>query len=92
MTIKKLSAMPYAQAHTEHFDNGDIALVSYVTVVATLTNEGWLTVHGLYSNTTRRHISAFMKEYTGLDYYTAKQCYTDNHRINIHTGEIEEIG
>ena len=83
MIIKKLKAMPYAQAHTEQYDNGDIALVSYVTVVATLSNDGWLNVYGLYSNTTRRHISAFMKEYTGLDYYTAKQCYTDKHQINI---------
>lgn len=92
MTITKLKEMPYAQAHVEHFDNGDIALVSYVTVVATISNDGWLTVYGLYSNTTRKHISAFMKEYTTLDYYTAKQCYTDKIRMNIHTGEIEEIG
>lgn len=91
MTIKKLSRMPYAQAHVEIHD-GTISLFSYVTMVADIDKDGWLTVYGLYSNTTRRHISAFMKEYTGLDYYTAKQCYTDNHRINIHTGEIEEIG
>lgn len=91
MEIKKLSAMPYAQAHVEIHENA-INLFSYVTLVAAIDKDGWLTVYGLYSRTTRKHISAFMKEYTGLDYYTAKQCYTDSLRINIHTGEIEEIG
>ena len=93
MTIKKLTAMPYAQAHVEKDDNGNIHLFSYVTLVATLTKNGWLTVFGLYSQTTRKHISAFMREYCSpCDYYTAKKCYTDGYRINVRTGEIKEIG
>lgn len=93
MTIKKLSAMPYAQAHIEIDDGGNIHLFSYVTLVATVTNEGWLTVNGLYSMTTRKHISAFMKEYCGvLDYQSAKSAYEGGYRINTHTGEIEELG
>lgn len=93
MTIKKLSAMPYAQAHIEIDDNGNVALFSYVTLVATITADGWLTVNGLYSMTTRKHISVFMREYgENLDYDAAKRAYEGNYRINIYTGEIEELG
>lgn len=94
MTIKKLTAMPYAQAHIEIDNDNNIHLFSYVTLVATITNEGWLTVNGLYSMTTRKHISAFMKEYGGgvLDYQSAKSAHEGGYRINIHTGEIEELG
>ena len=93
MIIKKLTAMPYAQAHVE-IDNGhNIHLFSYVTLVATITNEGWLSVFGLHSMTTRKHISAFIKEYTNgvLNYASAKAAYEDNYRINIYTGEIEGL-
>lgn len=46
MTIKKLSAMPYAQAHVEIDDDNNIHLFSYVTKVATITNDSWLTIYG----------------------------------------------
>ena len=87
-TIKKLSKMPYAQAHIEKFDDGTIYLFSYTTLVAEIDADGWLTIFGLYSATTRKHISAFMREYTGLDYQTAKACYKEDYKLNIHTGEI----
>lgn len=92
MTIKKLAKMPYAQAHVEIDEDGNISLWSYVTLVAELSADGWLSINGLYSATTRKHISAFMKEYTTLDYYTAKDCYDGKYRLNVHTGEIQEIG
>jgi hypothetical protein len=97
MTIKKLSAMPYAQAHVEIDDDNNIHLFSYVTKVATITNDSWLTIYGLYSATTRKHIGAFMKEYVIYsngnhgDYQLAKKIYNDNHRFNIETGEVIEI-
>ena len=90
MTLKKLTAMPYAQAHIEIDDDHNKTLFSYVTRVAELTSDGWLTVYGLHSMTTRKHIGAFMREYTNLDYYTAKAAYEGNYRINVETGEIEE--
>lgn len=90
-TIKKLSAMPYAQAHVEITEDRHIALFSYVTLVATIDKNGWLQVYGLHSQTTRRHISAFMKEYTPCDYSTAKFIYQKNMVINIHTGEVVEL-
>jgi threonine aldolase len=92
ITIKKLSAMPYAQAHIEIHEDGAVSLFSYVTLVAHITADGWLTVYGLYSATTRKHISAFMREYAHpCDYYTAKAIYNDNKMINIHTGEVEDL-
>lgn len=98
MTIKKLSRMPYAQAHVEIDDNGNIYLISYVTLVCELTADGWLTCTGTYSQTTRKHIGAFMREYVEYpngergNYYTAKHCYEGNYRFNVLTGEIEERG
>ena len=92
MTIKKLTAMPYAQAHIEIDTDKNINLFSYVTLVASITNDGWLTVYGLHSATTRRHISAFVKEYTDkLTYSDAKAAYEGNYSINIYTGEIAEL-
>lgn len=89
-TIKKLKSMPYAQAHIEIVDS-TIYLYSYTTLVCEINNDGWLYCYGLYSMTTRKHISAFMKEYTGLSYDNAKKCYEGNYCLNIHTGEILEI-
>lgn len=91
MTIRKLTKMPYANAHIEIDENGNIYLYSYVTLVAELTADGWLTVFGLYSMTTRRHISAFCSEYCGaVDYYYAKSAYEAGCSVNIETGEIAE--
>lgn len=91
MTIKKLTKMPYANAHIEIDENGNIYLYSYVTLVAELTADGWLTVFGLYSMTTRKHISAFCKEYCGVvDYHYAKSAYERGCSVNTETGEIAE--
>ena len=72
-TYTPLKAMPYAQAKVKRYPN-HIVLVSYQTEVAEIVG-GVLIVHGLYSMTTRRHISAFVREYCGIDYQTAKKCY-----------------
>ncbi len=97
MTIKKLSRMPYAQAHVEIDDEGNTYLFSYVTMVVEITADGWLTCTGTYSQTTRRHIGAFMREYVEWpngergDYFTAKNAYLGNYRYNINTGEVEDL-
>jgi hypothetical protein len=69
--------MPYAQAKVRTYEDGTIVLQSYTTDVITITPGGWLVVSGLYSATTRKHISAFVREYCGCDYYTAKKCYAE---------------
>ena len=91
---KRLKKMPYAQARVT-IDEKQIKLVSYVTEVIIIDKEtGWVTVTGLYSTTTRRHISAFVKEYfpAGYDYYTVKDMYNKNYYFNIFTGDIKFKG
>lgn len=88
MMIRKLSAMPYAQAHVEITPDGTTTLVSYTTDIITIRPNGWATVSGLYSMTTRKHISAFAKEYTSFNYATFRDIYEKSLALNIHTGEV----
>jgi hypothetical protein len=83
--------MPYAQAKVLVMDNGNTILRSYYTDVILLQADGWLTVNGLYSATTRKHIGAFMREYANADYQLAKQLYTDGYTYNIYTGEVVKL-
>lgn len=97
MTIKKLEKMPYAQAHIEIDKAGNISLFSYLTKVAEITADHWFTIYGLYSATTRKHISAFIWEYIRWPngergtYQEFRKLYDDGYRINLETGEIQEI-
>lgn len=90
--IKNLKFMPYAQAQVYiSEDECCIELKSYETIVARLYCGSWLTIHGLYSMTTRKHIKAFCKEYCDFDDFSLiKKLATQNIEYNIHTGEILE--
>ena len=93
--IRPLKEMPYAQACVRTYDNGIVVLQSYKTDVIYIIDD-WMTVTGIYSRTTIRHISAFMKEVSAkygvnLNYHTAKACWRDNYRMNLTTGEVEQI-
>lgn len=92
MEYKKLKYCPHGQAYVTVDEHGAISLVSYSTTVIVIDPMGWLTCSGTYSATTRRHIGAFMKEYTNMNYYTAKDAYLNNYAINIYTGEIIKLG
>lgn len=96
VTLKK---MPYAQAKVQIIESGAnlrCNLISYTTCVAHIIDGGWLLVNGLYSATTRRHLSAFASEYCGTDYSIIKKCYEKNLAYNIYnrifmdreTGEV----
>lgn len=85
---KKFNSHPYANCEIITLSNG-FALKSYNTIAATI-EDGWLKINGLYSATTRRHISWFVNEFAKMSYQTAKRLYTDNYRYNIFTGEISE--
>lgn len=89
---KRLSNMPYAQAGVIFGENGEVSLISYSTLVCTIDADGWLTCTGTYSQTTRKHIGAFMREYGhGLSYYDAKYCYEKDKALNIYTGEVKKL-
>ena len=87
--IKKLKTMPYAQAHIEI--NDDIYyLFSYFTLVATVRYEDgdkWIKCYGLYSATTRKHISAFAKEHD-VQFTDFKEIAGRPFEMNMMTGEI----
>lgn len=88
MTIfSPLQSMPYAQAKVKRLPNR-VALISYTTTVCEIIG-GVLIVYGLYSMTTRKHISAFMREF-GLDYSIAKTCYERGLGFDIVTREFVE--
>lgn len=88
--IKKLNTMPYAQAHTETID-GIQYLFSYNTLVATYRKDDddgtWIRCNGLYSATTRRHISAFARQ-NGLTFKDFKDIAGEPYELNIDTGEV----
>lgn len=90
---KKLKEMPYAQAVVIISDDECcIELKSYDTIVARLYCGSWLTINGLYSMTTRKHIKAFCKEYCGInDFSLIKHLATHYIDYDIHTGEINEL-
>lgn len=85
---EKLRAMPYAQAHIIRRQNA-VILVSYTTRVCAIVG-GQLVCNGLYSQTTRKHISAFCRQF-GTDYQTAKMCYERGLSYDLITGEITEL-
>lgn len=91
LSARPLSRMPYAQASVAEYPS-KIALISYKTLVAEIrrdANGAWLRVYGLYSATTRRHISAFMREFgMGNDYRVARMCAEMGHWYNLETGEV----
>lgn len=89
---KNLKYCPYGKAYAVIDDYGAISLISYTTTVIVIDPHGWLTCSGTYSATTRKHIGAFMKEYTPFSYQTAKDAFLNNYTINIHTGEIVKLG
>ena len=88
---KVLSKMPYSNAYVRIDNDGSITLVSYVTDVVKIDKDGWMDVTGLYSATTRKHISAFMSEYTNHDYYFAKKLCLDGVKYNVNTGEVVPV-
>lgn len=91
MLEKKLTAMPYAQAKVKMLSGFyHNELISYKTIVAAVRG-GWLYIYGLHSQTTRRHIGAYVLEYANIDYKTAKDLYEKKLKYNIYTGEVAPI-
>ena len=86
---KAVAGHKYAQAYENFFDDGTVELWSYTTRIISITPECWLSVTGLYSMTTIKHIGWFMRE-RGFTYQLAKQMYLDNKEFNINTGECRD--
>lgn len=94
--VKSVSPIPaheYAQAKIITLNNGTIILQSYNTIVASVTEDGWLECNGTYSRTTIKHIGWFMRivkaQFGYGDYYTAKSAYERGEMVNLLTGEVK---
>ena len=88
-TIKSNNGHNYAATYVRISDDNTVQLVSYTTTVIEINPEGWLSVNGLYSMTTIKHIGWFMRERC-MTYQLAKALYKDNKEYNIQTGEIRD--
>lgn len=92
--VKSLRKMPYAQACVRDYSDigkDTIVLQSYSTDVITV-HDGWFSCSGLYSMTTRKHISAFMWEYyPQWGFQLAKEWAGSGKEINLLTGEIRSM-
>ncbi len=90
--VRTLRKMPYAQAKV--WDYSDIGrdireLQSYRTVVI-IVIDGWMECMGLYSMTTRKHISAFLWEYyPHITFNTVKAIAGTGEKLNVLTGEVK---
>ena len=96
---RRLAAMPTAQAGIlDHVDainargryekRAGMTLMSYATPAATLTADGILTVSCLCSASTRRHVSAFLREFApAISYQDAKAAYNGGYSIDIENGD-----
>ena len=88
----KLKNHPYAQCSVRVLLDGSVVFTSYNTDVIYIDKDGWLYVSGLYSETTRKQIGYFLKEYVPqLNYYAIKKLYSKNLLFNIHTGELKKL-
>lgn len=92
----RLRYMPAAQAGVlDTFDScGEPVLImySYITPVLIVTR-GCVWCSGLYSNTTRRHISAFLREYfPNISYYDIKLVAGTHYGIDTESGEVVTAG
>lgn len=92
MTTRKLKFMPYAQARVSITSDGSIFLISYTTTVIHVDPSGWLVCTGLYSATTRKHISAFLREYfPDITFYMVKAIAGGDEILNVHTTEVQRV-
>ena len=89
-TIKSNNGHNYAATYVRISDDNTVQLVSYTTTVIEITPDGWMTVNGLYSRTTIKHIGWFMRE-RGMTYQLAKQLYNNGEKMNIYTGEVKAV-
>lgn len=86
--IVMLKNHPYAKCCVT-VDECGVRMFSYNTLVIKIDRAGWLDCTGLYSMTTRRQISWFLREYAPqISYQMVKQCVNDRMVINVDTGEV----
>lgn len=90
-SFQKLKYCPYGNCKTFQVNN-TVFLRSYRTLVAFYdkdTNQFY--IDGLYSMTTRRHINAFLREYTNITSFVPYKKYVGKALVNSRNNSIESI-
>ena len=85
---RRLPGMEYAQAGIIHEPGAEL-LVSYETVVAEKRADGWIHIYGLFSASTRKHLSKWGKLHN-IPYNFIKDLYEKGLEYNIETGEVQK--
>ena len=89
MNIRKIRGHEFARmcVHEYRKDYGDLVnrdfLISYTTAVLAIDYDSHMVVcNGLYSRTTIKHISWFMRE-KEMNYYIAKTCFNKDYMYDF---------
>lgn len=85
MICRFLNNHPSAQCHIEQhdFNSPEMTFVSYTTPVLIIKN-GEMEVTGLYSATTRKQITWFLREYLPhISYQDVKKAYEKGTKIKL---------
>jgi hypothetical protein len=86
---KNLKYCPYGSCGVNVYSDGRIDLISYTTRVITITPDRYIYCTGTYSNTTAKHINAFLKEYApSFTYYDMKKSAREKIAFNLDTREV----
>lgn len=89
---RALREMPYAQCGVNIHKDGRIDFISYTTLVISIDADGWLEITGTYSQTTRKQIGRFLREYVpNLCYQDVKKFYERELLYNVRTGEVKPL-
>lgn len=85
MITKKLRDHASAQCCVRHYENGDLCLQSYRTdVVYYDQSQNVLYCTGIYSQTTRTHISWFLRKYfPSISYQTMRDAYLNDECVCV---------
>lgn len=84
MITKKLRDHASAQCCVRHYENGDLCLQSYLTDIIYYDHKQQvLYCTGTYSQTTRKHISWFLREYfPSISYQTMRDAYENTCKLS----------
>lgn len=84
--------MPYAKAKVRDYAyiGWDTRILQSYSTDVIIVKDEWMECTGLYSMTTRRHISAFLLEYyPHISFNMVKSIARTGDKLNVLTGEIK---
>lgn len=89
---RTLRNMPYAQAKVRDYaDIGkDLRILQSYSTDVIIVEDGWMECTGLYSMTTRKHISSFLWEYyPHITFSMIKTIAGTGEKLDVLTGKVK---